>query len=320
MKRTKQSSQSFVSFLRVLTIVLFKSDQSLAQVCSVSCTQTAIARNRPYEEAFEIIQNREWEDEDDFGDELGDLILRRHIRNKRAPAYAPASAPSPSPEPDTMDGIMEALEMAAAPAAAAGLIGVANMVMPMFMGSASAPTSGSAPLNFSGPQPGTPGGGFLPSALANPTVIAGTSLFAALSLVGAGPLVALFDLPATDPNKAAIAGIFEEGNGPPSRRRGKREVKKQMILFAKLLLWINETIEKGQHKISRYIYIDCHYVKCFLILRFGFLMFYGFPHTIFNILFAFDKITAFSHANYSKNFKVRILEIDRCMVYLQTSL
>ena len=86
MKRTKQSSQSFVSFLIVLTIVLFKSDQSLAQVCSVSCTQTAIARNRPYEEAFEIIQNREWEDEDDFGDELGDLILR-HLRNKRSPQY-----------------------------------------------------------------------------------------------------------------------------------------------------------------------------------------------------------------------------------------
>ena len=253
MKRTKQSSQSFVSFLIVLTIVLFKSDQSLAQVCSVSCTQTAIARNRPYEEAFEIIQNREWEDEDDFGDELGDLILRRNkrnIRNKRAPSYAPASAPSPSPEPDTMDGIMEALEMAAAPAAAAGLIGVANMVMPMFMGSA--PTSGSPPPNFAGPPPGAPGGGFPPTALANPTVIAGTSLFAGLGLIGAGQLVALFDLPRTNDNFAATAGIFEEGNGPQSRRRGKREAKKQIILFAKLLLWISETIDKGQHKISRY--------------------------------------------------------------------
>ena len=163
--------------------------------------------------------------------------------------------------------LMETLEMAAAPAAAVGLIGVANMVMPMFMGSASAPTSGSAPPNFSGPQPGTPGGGFLPSALANPTVIAGTSLFAGLSLVGAGPLVALFDLPATGANRAAIAGIFEEGNGPPSRRRGKREVKKQIILFAKLLLWINETIEKGQHKISRYIYIRLSLCKMFFDFR-----------------------------------------------------
>ena len=32
--------------------------------------------------AFEIVQNREWENEDDFGDELLDLI-RRHKRVKR---------------------------------------------------------------------------------------------------------------------------------------------------------------------------------------------------------------------------------------------
>ena len=141
--------------------------------------------------------------------------------------------------------------MAAAPAAAVGLIGVANMVMPMFMGSA--PTSGSPPPNFAGPPPGAPGGGFPPTALANPTVIAGTSLFAGLGLIGAGQLVALFDLPRTNDNFAATAGIFEEGNGPQSRRRGKREAKKQIILFAKLLLWISETIDKGQHKISRYL-------------------------------------------------------------------
>ena len=77
-------SQSFVSFL---TIILFQSDPSLAQVCSVSCTQTVYTRNRPYREAYEIIQNRRWEDEDDFGDELGDLILR-HLRNKRSPQYS----------------------------------------------------------------------------------------------------------------------------------------------------------------------------------------------------------------------------------------
>ena len=79
----KMKSQSFVSFL---TIILFLSDPSLAQVCSVSCTQTVYTRNRPYQEAIEIIQNRRWEDEDDFGDELGDLILR-HLRNKRSPQY-----------------------------------------------------------------------------------------------------------------------------------------------------------------------------------------------------------------------------------------
>ena len=71
----------------MLIIIFFQCDQSLAQVCSVSCTQTAVVRNRPYEEAFEIIQNREWENEDDFGGDLGDLI-HRHKRVKRpAPAY-----------------------------------------------------------------------------------------------------------------------------------------------------------------------------------------------------------------------------------------
>ena len=76
-------SQSFVSFL---TIILFLSDPSLAQVCFYSCTQRVVARNRSYQEAFEDMQKRRWEDEDDFGDELGDLILR-HLRNKRSPQY-----------------------------------------------------------------------------------------------------------------------------------------------------------------------------------------------------------------------------------------
>ena len=45
----------------------------------MSCTQTAIVRNMTYAQAFEIVQNQEWENEDDFGDELLDLI-RRHKR------------------------------------------------------------------------------------------------------------------------------------------------------------------------------------------------------------------------------------------------
>ena len=60
-------------------MVLLKCDLSLAQRCSVSCTQTAIVRNMTYAQAFEIVQNQEWENEDDFGDELLDLI-RRHKR------------------------------------------------------------------------------------------------------------------------------------------------------------------------------------------------------------------------------------------------
>lgn len=86
MKRIKQNYRSFLHLSTLLIIIFFQCDQSLAQVCSVSCTQTAVVRNRPYEEAFEIIQNREWENEDDFGGDLGDLI-HRHKRVKRpAPA------------------------------------------------------------------------------------------------------------------------------------------------------------------------------------------------------------------------------------------
>ena len=83
----KMKSRSFVSFLLLFTIILYQSDPSMAQRCTYTCTQTVIARNRrSYQEAYEIIQNRRWEDEDDFGDELGDLILR-HLRNKRSPQY-----------------------------------------------------------------------------------------------------------------------------------------------------------------------------------------------------------------------------------------
>ena len=85
MKRIKTIIRSFASFsIPLLTIVFLKCDLSLAQICSVSCTQTAVARNRPYQEAFEIIQNRGWEQEDEFGGDLADLI-RRHKRVKRAP-------------------------------------------------------------------------------------------------------------------------------------------------------------------------------------------------------------------------------------------
>ena len=63
-------------------IVILQIKVSLAQQCTVSCTQVAVLRNLPYEEVFETIENREWENEDDFGEDLLDLI-RRHKRIKR---------------------------------------------------------------------------------------------------------------------------------------------------------------------------------------------------------------------------------------------
>ena len=59
-------------------ILLLQCDLSWGQMCSVSCTQTATVRNMPYEEAYEIVQNREWELEDDFGDDS--ILIRRYKR------------------------------------------------------------------------------------------------------------------------------------------------------------------------------------------------------------------------------------------------
>ena len=126
---------------------------------------------------------------------------------------------------------------------------------------------GSAAIpNFAGPQPGTPGGGISPTAIANPTaslsaiasttVSAGTSIFAGLSLVGAGQLVAVFDLPRSNDNFAAVSGIFEEGNG--GQRRGKREIKERIVPFAEFLLWITQTLEQGLSNIFRYIHTTIH--------------------------------------------------------------
>ena len=79
MNRNQQKIGPFKFFSIVLMIISFKCDLSLAQRCSVTCTQTAVVRNMTYDEAYEIVQNRAWENEDDFGDELLDLI-RRHKR------------------------------------------------------------------------------------------------------------------------------------------------------------------------------------------------------------------------------------------------
>ena len=59
-------------------IILLQCDLSWGQMCSVSCTQTATVRNMPYEEAYEIVQNREWELEDDFGD--NSIVIKRYKR------------------------------------------------------------------------------------------------------------------------------------------------------------------------------------------------------------------------------------------------
>ena len=245
MKRIKPSIGSFVSF-SIFMIILLQCDPSFAQRCFVTCKQTAIVRNRSYTECFEIIENRAWEQQDDFDDnDLVDLIIR-HKRDKPTDYYEEVRAFEgimEPPEPrqsnngtmaefvEMMEDIIEfMMEEVAPPMTAVSMIGVLNMVMPQLI--SAAPSLGSAPFNFAGPQPGTLGGGFLPTAI--------------------GPLVALFDKPKTNDNFAAIAGIFEEGNVPQRLRRiGKRGIRSKIITKIKILLWIIQTIEKGQSKIFR---------------------------------------------------------------------
>ena len=57
---------------------------SFAQQCEVTCTQTAVIRERPYSEVFEVAQNREWELADDFGGDLLDIIRKYKSRSKRS--------------------------------------------------------------------------------------------------------------------------------------------------------------------------------------------------------------------------------------------
>ena len=80
-----ERSSPTITLLKVFSIfsvIVLQYDLSLAQQCTVSCAQTAIIRNMPYEEILEVVQNRVWKNEDDFGEDLLDLI-RRHKRIKR---------------------------------------------------------------------------------------------------------------------------------------------------------------------------------------------------------------------------------------------
>ena len=65
-------------------------------------------------------------------------------------------------------------------------------------------------------------------------------------MAGIGPLVAVFDLPQTNDNFRATAGIFEEVNVQRRRRRGIRE---QIGSFLKPF----QRLAKGTFQIRRYV-------------------------------------------------------------------
>ena len=74
----KGSSSATISLQGVIFVTVIISQQfhlSFAQQCSVTCSQTAVIRNKPYDEQIEVVQNRQWEDEQNFGSgDNGDLF------------------------------------------------------------------------------------------------------------------------------------------------------------------------------------------------------------------------------------------------------
>ena len=156
---------------------------------------------------------------------------------------------------EALEELMELLEDTVGPVTAAGLIGIANMVITRNeapTGLSALALSGSPPTNFNGPQPG---GGSSPTAN-NPSAIEARNVFQLLqngaitgiSGVGIGPLVAVFGLPRTTNNFRASAGIFEEINIQRRRRRGSRD---KLHSFVKPI----QHMAQGMSQIRRYVLI-----------------------------------------------------------------
>ena len=141
------------------------------------------------------------------------------------------------------------------PVTAAGLILVASRILDDSDSSDSG--TGSPPSNFNGPQPGQPGGGSLPTAN-TPSAIEARNVFQLLqtgaiggiSVAGIGPLVALFDLPRTNDNFRATAGIFEEMNVPRRRRRG---IRRRVDSFVNPISKITHRMVRVMTQIRRYV-------------------------------------------------------------------
>ena len=71
------------SLMLSIIIATLQFHELFAQQCDLSCSQTAVIRNMPYEELVEIAQNRMWEDEEDFCGDLCDIARRRKYSQKR---------------------------------------------------------------------------------------------------------------------------------------------------------------------------------------------------------------------------------------------
>ena len=164
-----------VSIFVTTTVIILSQHLSYAQQCEVTCSQTAVIRDRPYSELVETAQNRGWEDEQDFGKgdngdlfdivdpirykklksksgENEDLLHNNNIRKRRSPLVFQTSATN-----------LTFLENSSIDVntAATTLLVSALMALGYYLVTEEPNIVGAAPVDFPN-QPGTPLGGGIP--------------------------------------------------------------------------------------------------------------------------------------------------------------
>ena len=173
--RSISATKFGVSIYVATTVIILSQHLSYAQQCEVTCSQTAVIRDRPYSELVETAQTRGWEDEQDFGKgDNGDLfdIIRRYkklksksgengdllhdddnnIRKRRSPlVFQTSSTNLTFLENSSID----------VNTAATTLLVSALMALGYYLVTEEPNIVGAAPVDFPN-QPGTPLGGGIP--------------------------------------------------------------------------------------------------------------------------------------------------------------
>ena len=243
-----------VSIFVTTTVIILSQHLSFAQQCEVTCSQTSVIRDRPYDELIEIAQNRQWEDEEDFGSgDNGDLfdVIRRYklksrndegdlvekLRRKRSPIIYETTSSVPSYFNTSID-----VNTAATTLLVSALFGLGYYLViekPNIVGV--------APPDQ--PQPGTLLGGGIPLGRSE-FVKEARGLFRSLDLGSGLYPVAVF--PPYADNELKLPGgyrstalIFEEKKCPNNRkRRGLGEFKKSVKQGYWKLPWNNAAVKE----------------------------------------------------------------------------
>ena len=241
-----------VSIFVTITVIILSQHLSYAQQCEVTCSQTAVIRDRPYSELVETAQTRGWEDEQDFGKgDNGDLFdivdpIRykklksksgangdllhdddNNIRKRRSPLVFQTSATN-----------LTFLENSSIDVntAATTLLVSALMALGYYLVTEEPNIVGAAPVDFPN-QPGTPLGGGIPLGR-SVFVKEARGLFRSLDIGNGLYPVSVFppfgDKDSYSSNHyRSTALIFEDKKCPNTnrKRRDLREFKKSLTEF-----------------------------------------------------------------------------------------